>query len=277
MITRKRYLSPRDGNAPDASEQLELLGYAVLSSVFAASEVAALRDEVLRLFAELPPPSHRANNPTPGTRENFRYEMLNHSALCQRVVVDRRILDVIEPLLAEDCHVIANTAWRNLPREEYRTGSRWHVDGGPHIPRLPGIPWDDRIPYPVFAVAAHILLQDCPTHCGPTAVIPGSHRSGQGPSQDEDLNWHGEKPLALTGKAGDVLMFVSDLWHCRLPTSKNDEGRMFLQIHYERRDIAQRLRPTEKVNHASDAAIERAQSPRDRTVLGLHPRHAYDG
>ena len=46
--------------------------------------------------------------------------------------------------------MIANTAWRNPP--EF-TGGPWHCDAGPHVPRPEGVPWDDRIPYPVFAVA----------------------------------------------------------------------------------------------------------------------------
>ena len=48
--------------------------------------------------------------------EDFRYEMLNRCAAAQRTVGHPAILAVIEPLLGEDCHVIANTCWRNPPR-----------------------------------------------------------------------------------------------------------------------------------------------------------------
>ena len=91
-----------------------------------------------------------------------------------------RILDVVEPLLGEDCHIIANTAWRNPPRAQNdHGGGHWHIDAGPHVPRPPGVPWDDRIPYPVFAIGIHLLLEPCPLACGPTEVLAGSHRSGQ--------------------------------------------------------------------------------------------------
>jgi hypothetical protein len=280
MITRKSgTLAPREELSPEASRQIEQKGYAVLRGAFASDEVVELRGEVLRVFNEYPPPRHRIGASTPGGKEDFRYEMLNRSASCQKLVADRRILDVIEPLIGEDCHVIANTAWRNLPRPEYLEGLGWHTDAGPHIPRPPGVPWDDRIPYPIFAIGTHVLLQDCPTHCGPTAVIPGSHKSGQSPPEDLDpeLGWAGQAPVALTGKAGDVALFASDTWHCRLPAGPDDAGRLFVQVHYGRRDIAQRLRGTDDVNHASTAAIERAQTPRERTVIGLHARRFYDG
>ncbi len=282
MIKRRRgNLVLRTEEAPVASQELERQGYGVLPKLFDAEEAAALRRDVLRVFAELPPDVRRDDRPT-GMYDDFRYEMLNRSAICQDAISDRRILDVVEPLLGEDCHVIANTAWRNLPREEYQHGGgHWHIDAGPHVPRPPGVPWDERIPYPAFAVAAHILLQDCPPRCGPTAVIPGSHRSGRAPPRptddDTELTWEGQKPVVLTAETGDVLLFVSDVWHRRMPTLPDDDGRLFLQVHYGRRDIAQRLRPTDQTHQLSDAAIARADDPRRRTLIGLHPPFFYDG
>jgi hypothetical protein len=83
--------------------------------------------------------------------------------------------------------------------------------------------------------------------------------------------------VPLLAEAGDVAMFVSDVWHRRLPALPGDTGRLFLQAHYGRRDIAQRIRPTSAVNHLSDDAIERAQTPRQRTLVGLHNNFFYDG
>src|SRR5206468_2562201 len=136
-------------------------------------------------------------------KDEFRYEMLNRSAACQRAIAHPRILEVIEPLLGDDCHVIANTAWRNPPEFP---GGFWHCDGGPHVPRAEDVPWDDRIPYPVFAIGAHILLQDCTLADGPTAVVQGSHRSGRlapfDRMHDEDLSYDGRPPAILEGVAG---------------------------------------------------------------------------
>jgi ectoine hydroxylase-related dioxygenase (phytanoyl-CoA dioxygenase family) len=281
MITRKLYLQIREGPAPEASTRLEREGWACLPGLLSPSETRALRAEVEGVYDTV---EADLRNPglAPDQREDFRYEMLNRSAACQRLVADRRILDVVEPLLGEDCHVIANTAWRNPPRQAHQHGGgHWHIDAGPHVPRPPGVPWDDRIPYPVFAVAVHVHLRDCPRASGPTAVIPGSHRSGQHPPferlKDDSLTFDGRDALPLLAEAGDVHLFVSDVWHRRLPTTEDDAGRFFVQIHYGRRDLAQRLRTSRESHQLADAAVARAADPRERTVLGLHDPLFYDG
>jgi ectoine hydroxylase-related dioxygenase (phytanoyl-CoA dioxygenase family) len=282
VITRRRiFLELHAGPAPEASRALEREGWAALRGAFSQDEVDALAAEIERVYQAVPAD---VRNPglAPEEREDFRYEMLNRSAACQRAVADRRILDVVEPLLGEDCHVIANTAWRNPPRPSHgHGGGNWHIDAGPHVPRPPGVPWDERIPYPVFAVGVHLLLRDCGLESGPTAVLPRSHRSGQAPPfervQDAALTFDGVGALPLPGRAGDVLLFVSDVWHRRLATRPGDRGRFFLQIHYGRRDLAQRLRTTAQVSQLSPEAIARAREPRERTVVGLHPPFFYDG
>ena len=94
---------------------------------------------------------------------------------------------------------------------------------------------------------------------------------------NESLTWNRVGGKALTAKAGDVALFASDVWHRRLPTRVGDTGRFFLQIHYARRDLAQRLKPTAEVNHIDDEANERIRSKRERLLLGLHPPGFYDG
>src|SRR5258708_13396430 len=99
--------------------------------------------------------------------------MLNRSAACQAAVMHPDILRAVEPLLGEDCHVIANTAWRNPPGF---SGGRWHFDAGPHVPRPEGVPWDDPIPYPVFVVAPHVYLRHCHRHDAPPPPAPRAPR-----------------------------------------------------------------------------------------------------
>ena len=78
-------------------------------------------------------------------------------------------------------------------------------------------------------------------------------------------------------RAGDVGFFVSDVWHRRLPPTDRSRGRFFLQTNYGRREIAQRVRPTTVVHHASRSAIARARTQRERQLIGLHPEWFYDG
>jgi hypothetical protein len=279
MLTRSAgYLTLRSNPAPASAERLQSDGYVVLDGVFAAEEVEALCADVERVFEEYPPDDR---GDTPEQSAPFRYEMLNRSSVVQRAVGHPRILETVEPLLGEDCHVIANTAWRQQSGENDHLGRFWHIDAGPHIPRDASVPWDTRIPYPVFAIAAHLYLWDCPIEAGPTGLIPGSHTSGQAPPMerlaDDKLEWNCQNALPIVARAGDVALFVSDVWHRRMPPGPGDPGRMFVQCHYGRRDIAQRIRPTSTVNHLSAEALARAASPRDKTLAGCHPLGFYDG
>lgn len=284
MLKRVRgYLLPRDDNdAPASSRELQDEGYTHLVGVFTDQQVAALAAEIDQVYRDYPRDGRADGARSAEEDEDFRYEMFNRSALSQQAIGHPAILETIEPLLGEDCHVIANTCWRNRPRKvNEHGGGFWHIDAGPHLPRDPNIPWDERIPYPIFAIGAHLYLRDCPLECGPTGVIPGSHKSGMPPPADrkDDVsltcNNVGVKPLVA--KAGDVCLFVSDVWHRRLPTGEGDIGRYFLQAHYGRRDIAQRVRPTAVVNHVAEAATDRATSEREKKLIGLHGPFFYDG
>lgn len=93
---------------------------------------------------------------------------------------------------------------------------------------------------------------------------------------DDDLEWAGRGTTPIVAEAGDVALFVSDIWHRRLPHGSPNPGRMFVQCHYGRRDIAQRIRPTSVVNHLSEHASTAARTPREKTLVGLHPLGFYD-
>lgn len=281
-LTRGGNLGIRPGPVPQASVELERDGFAMVRGVFSSDDISELRSELTELF-QTTRPEARLPGSTEDDYADFRYEALNHSAAAQRAVAHPGVLEVIEPLLGEDCHAVSNTAWRNAPQREkapFDVGNPWHIDAGPHIPRPEGIEWDERIPYPVFMVGCHILLQECPDACGPTGFIPRSHTSGRLPPMPDDAGaifYEGRGPVAPIGEPGDVVFFVSDVWHRRMPTGQDDAGRFFLQAQYGRRDIAQRLRTTDRVNHLSTEAVERATSDRERTVVGLHPAGFYDG
>ena len=282
MITRSGgYLQPRTLPAPASSTELEQLGYTVQRGIFTAAEVETLRTEINKTFAAVPP-DRRNENRTPEGDSMFRYAMLNRSAACQQAIAHPVILEAIEPLLGEDCHVIANTAWRNPPRSDgLHGGDAWHIDAGPHVPLPEGVTWPVDIPHPVFAIGVHIYLQSCRLSDGPTGVIPGSHLSGRYPPRQQSMNdyltYEGRGVVPLLAEAGDVGFFVSDVWHRRMPTGPGDRGRFFLQVHYGRRDIAQRIYPTAEVNHLSPDAIARARSSRQQSVIGLHAPFFYDG
>jgi len=276
------YLEPRTEPASEEALQLEREGYTVVRGLLTPGEVAELRDDIAAVYDHEPPDGR--NQLPVEDQEMFRYAVLNRSAAAQRAVAHPGLLSVIEPLLGEDCHVIANTAWRNPAGQPGgHGGQNWHIDAGPHIPLPEGVRWPADIPHPVFALGVHIYLQDCALEDGPTGVIPGSHLSGRPPPKgrhlDADLDYEGRTVVPFIVKAGDAGLFVSDIWHRRMPTLDGDHGRFFLQVHYGRRDIAQRILTTAEANQLSPEAIARAKagSERDRRVVGLHPAFFYDG
>ena len=275
------YNRHREEPASADAHALEQEGHALLRGVFDADQVASLRADVDRVFREHAPDG-RVGALEPPRSEMFRYEMFNRSPLVQAALETRRVLDAVEPLLGEDCHVIANTAWRNpADRASAPDGQQWHVDGGPHVVRPPGVPWPDEIPYPVFVVTAQLYLQDVRLEDGPTAILPGSHRSGGLPPHermwDLYLTYEGRGAEVHTASAGDVTLFVSDTWHRRMPQHEGTRGRDFVQCIYARREIAPRVHPSERCSAAAPEARERARTLRQRQLIGLHEPCFYDG
>ncbi len=268
--------------APVASQELEKDGFTVLRGVLDKQQVEALAREVNSVFENFPTDQRAGDKRSEIEDQCFRYEMLNRNHSCQQAVALPQILETIEPLLGGDCHVIANTAWRNPATLDSKHGGQaWHIDAGPHVPLPEGVSWPTDIPHPIFAIGVHIFLKDCRIEDGPTGVLAGSHLSGQFPpfeqAMDDKLTYNGKGVIPLLAKAGDVAMFVSDIWHRRLPTQPGDQGRFFLQVHYGRRDIAQRLKTTFDLNQNSEDAIKRAQTSREKTIIGLHQPFFYDG
>ncbi|GJM23323.1 MAG: hypothetical protein DHS20C15_32380 [Planctomycetota bacterium] len=259
---------------------LEQDGHALLKGAFSAETIDALRAEIAGVFQDYPP-DRRKNSIDSERGAMFRYEMFNRSPLAQAILSRREILDTLEPVLGDDCHVIACTAWRNPADCSHAPyGQEWHVDGGPHVPRPEGVEWPEAIPYPIFVITAHIYLQACTLDDGPTAVLPGSHRSGRLPPfarrWDLDLTYEGKSGLAHVAEPGDVGFFVSDSWHRRLPPQANGNGRHFLQVNYARREIAQRVLPCKLFNPANAQARARAKTLRERQILGIHEQGFYD-
>ena len=109
MIRRGRpYLEARTEPASPETLQLEREGYAILRGLLTPAEVAELGREVSEVFERDPPDYSRRRAEDDAAM--FRYAMLNRSAAAQRTCAHPHLLSVIEPLLGEDCHVIANTA-----------------------------------------------------------------------------------------------------------------------------------------------------------------------
>ena len=100
------------GTCGTATAAIEQHGHAVMRGVFDGAQVAALRDELLRIY-DTTPPDMRASATSVEIAEMYRYRVFEYSAAVQRAIADERILDALTPLLGADLHIIACTAWRN--------------------------------------------------------------------------------------------------------------------------------------------------------------------
>ena len=75
-------------------------------------------------------------------------------------------------------------------------------------------------------------------------------------------------------RAGDVLMFRSELWHAGSDNRTRDRTRYLLQVHYGRRMVAQKFSPY--LHWQFNPAVLAAATPRQRRLLGEHQEAEYD-
>lgn len=178
------------------------------------------------------------------------------------------LIEPMEALLGEDCHVIGQTAWRCHPGF---IGADMHLD---YLPMELPPAWlaDPAFELPMFVCTAQLYLSDIDETLCPTVVLPGSHKAGRAPRADE-YQWNGQAARPILCKAGDVLLLRSELWHAG-SRNTSQRTRYLLQVHYGRRMVAQKFSPY--LEWAFDPALLAACTPRQRRLLGDHEAAEYD-
>lgn len=202
-----------------AAESLHRDGYTVFRSVLSRDEVNALRaymDAEGGDDAQYNVPNWCFNKHI-GAAYHKRPELLH--------LVDRqRVVDAAAAVLGDDCQVTGGSLWV--------TGAGRQM--GLHVDYLPvslpeDVMADPRIRLPIFSATAHYYLDDLTLEYGPTTLVPGSHRAGRPPNNETD--WKGVKPRALLVKAGDCMLFRSEIWH-GAAMNKGPHRRYLAQVHY---------------------------------------------
>jgi ectoine hydroxylase-related dioxygenase (phytanoyl-CoA dioxygenase family) len=126
---------------------------------------------------------------------------------------------------------------------------------------------------PPFIVTAHFYLSDVTPELAPTRIVPGSHRAGRAPHAHE-REWNGRAPETVLARAGDALLFRSDVWHGGSSNTSAGCVRYLLQVHYGRREMAQHFSPF--LDWRFDPAVLAAATKRQRSLLGDHQPGPYD-
>jgi hypothetical protein len=214
-------------------------------------------------------PLHWDETRDAGGRELDRYlNVFNRDPFWLGFLDRPGIIDLAEAVLGVDCHVIGETAWRSHPGY---AGDPLHVDYAPLEWPEGALRNDVRIP--AFILTVHFYLDDVTADLAPTRVVAGSHRAGRAPRAGETA-WNGHDAQAVLAAAGDALVFRSDVWHAGSENRTASDVRYLLQVHYGRRDMAQRYGP--HLAPRFEPRVLAAATKRQRRLLGEHEPGPYE-
>jgi len=232
-------------------------GSVLIPNVLSADEVKELRDAIDRLK-----PFAFDNS---GLDQHYKCVFNRDRAFLS--LVDRPgIIELAEATMGEHCRILGLTAWKCGPGH-----NGWNIHTDHTFITLPEeFASDPRVTMPIYISTAHYYLNEMTIDLCPTYVIPGSHKSGRSPAKGEET-WHGKPLEPVLCKAGDVLVFRSDVWHTG-SINKTNETRYLIQVHYSHRTIAQRFSPFPFVYNQEFLATA---NERQLRLLGKHPQMAY--
>ncbi|MBM3264091.1 MAG: phytanoyl-CoA dioxygenase family protein [candidate division Zixibacteria bacterium] len=256
---------------PDLTSRVEALerdGYVYLPKVLDTEKIALLRSRMDTLES-LPESYDRHDTPEHhGFLNKCINNTFNRDALFLPFLDWPGVIEIEEAVHGADCHVIGMTAWLTGPgRPDQSLHADWVAVTLPE-----DVMTDPRIKIPLFITTAHYYLDDLYEALGPTQFVPGSHQSGRRP--EGETEWHGAKPQSILCRAGDVVIFRSEVWH-RGTANTSRQTRYLLQVHYANRMITQKYPPY--LNRFQfDPGILAQATPRQRRLMGEHRKGSYD-
>ena len=186
------------------------------------------------------------------------------------LLLNEPIYTLMEHIFGERMHIIGLQGHRMFTGNEV---SRFHSDEI-YLQRPEDVSDDVEYPPIINTINCHYYVVDVPMELGPTEVVPGSHRACRQPTPEDGdpPHWRGHGPVSLTCNAGDCIMYSNQMWHRGAP-NQTDLTRLSVVPSYARRFVAQRFWPF--LNYSLSRDILDLCSPRQRELLGEHPRGAY--
>jgi ectoine hydroxylase-related dioxygenase (phytanoyl-CoA dioxygenase family) len=253
----------------ELADTLEREGFLILRDVLTVQEVDELCNEVEHAFS-----LQSADAEAFGMPNSWRPRMFEHGPVFEALIDHPGMIDLIETVLGEDCHLIAMNAMRFGKGDEI---AKWHADDVIRVPLPPGVELDPRIKWPCFVISINYYLTDVDEYAGPTEFVPGSHRAGRQPLADDlDANGNpvfaGRSVIKATGRRGTAVLWNDQVWH-RGGLNTTAHKRLVQQVSYGRRFMAQRFYPF--AAYALPAETIGRAKPRRRRLLGLHGHGAY--
>lgn len=254
---------------PTLARQVQAMeedGFAFLPGLLNAAEIAELRAAMDRLVAI--PASFDRHDTSGGFLNKSINNAFNRDPLFLSYVDRPGVVEIAEAIHGNDCHIIGMTAWLTGPG---RPDQQLHADWQPLT--LPAeVMSNPAVKIPIYISTAHFYLDDLDEELGPTQFIPGSHRAGRAPKGD--MEYKGVGPKNILCKAGDMVIFRSEVWH-RGTANRSQRVRYLLQVHYAQRMITQKFPPYLNRFQFDEAILAQA-TPRQRRLLGDHKGSNYD-
>ncbi len=224
----------------DIAEYFHTNGYVIIDNAIGPEQITKLKAELTAVQNKWPGKS--------GKKYADKHEMykcfFENSPTTVDLIESSKIADFAQYLIADapdnrvgnsslKAHVIHNNAF-SVPPGGRGQAPVWHVDDPPQQVIVPeGKVLPDWLKLPVLVCTYMIWLSDCDTpECGPTHLVPGSHRFGRvvDPVLAEQM------AIPACGKAGTAVLINSNLWH-RGCANKSNRNRDTLQITWARRII----------------------------------------
>ncbi len=266
---------------PNLEEQVEAMerdGYVYFPNVLSVDEIAELRD----LSERLEPSAEAFDiNLFPEKDGHFQRcinAVFNRDPLFLKYLDKPGLIELAEVLHGADCHIVSMHTWAVGPG---RPDQQLHADWLPAV--MPEeLHADPRLQLPLYITTAHFYLDDMTEELGPTKIVPGSHRSGRRPDKpktdaipdnERGINWNGVEEQSFLGKAGDCILFRSEIWHRGTANISNKTRHTFM-VHYSQRMITQKFPPYLHFQFNPDVIARATQ--RQRRLLGEHAQSAYD-
>lgn len=242
---------------PDAAAAATALhedGVAVFPGVLAPDEVAQLRAFIDASGG----PDKSYDHPKWCFNKQVGANWHRHPELLH--LVDRQpVVAAARAVLGDDCQITGGSLWVTGPGRQMGL----HLDWQPL--RLPAdVLADPRVQVPIFIASAHYYLDDVTLDLGPTTVIPGSHRAGRPP--DGETTWNGQPPKALLVKAGDCMLFRSDIWH-GAALNQGPQRRYLIQVHYANIFLTSNIPPVTQAERWDPRCLE-LMTPDRRKLFG---------
>lgn len=251
-------------------------GFAIIPSLLSPSEVDDLKSNIDGIIST----PNFGDNVGHGEKIDHFKCVFNRDPYWLKYLDMSGIIDAVEDLMGADSHIIGMSAWRSPPG----TGDF----GSLHVDQI-FTPMDEelllsgRVELPVFISTLHFYLNDLDEDLCPTWIVPGSHKSGRAPGAKKSLpgnfqggnemSWNGVEAQPMLLKAGDGMLFRSEVWHSGSANRTKDRTRYLLQVHYSRRGIAHRFPPYLEFKYNQD--VLDAASERQLRLLGKHNIGAY--